>query len=320
MIRILVAVGLASLALVAGAEGYPSKTVTIIVPVPPGGGTDMFARIIGQGIAKSSGRSVVIDNRSGAGGTIAAALAAGAAPDGHTLFYSASSIVNHNTLYPNLTFDVARDLVAVSRPVMIPYVLAVHPSLPASSVKELLALAKARPGALNFGGSGAGSQSRLAMEMLKLRTGTDMMYVPYRGAGPVMNALVSGEVGMALLVIPLARPLAENGKLRVLAVTSRKRMELLPQAPTMIEAGVPDFEAIQWHGMFVPARTPQTIVQWLHANIRSTLQRPETRAHFAREGAEPVDESSQEFARFFASEVTKWREIIQRAGVKPAQM
>ena len=312
----LLAIVLACVPLAVTADDYPSKTITIIVPVPPGGGTDMFARIIGQGIAKASSRSVVIDNRSGAGGTIAAALAAGAAADGHMLFYSASSIVTHNTLFPNLSYDVTRDLAAVSRPVMIPFVLVVHPSLPAHSVNKLLALAKAKPGVINFGASGPGSQGHLSIELLKLRTGTNMVYVPYRGAGPVTNAVVSGEVGLALLVIPLARPHVDSGKLRVLAITSKKRVAMLPEIPTMNEAGVPGFEAIQWHGMFAPANTPESIITWLHTEIRHTLRQPQTREHFAREGAEPIDESSQDFTRFLHSEIAKWREIIHRAGIK----
>ena len=310
------AVMLACLPLVAAADDYPSRNITVIVPFAAGGGTDMFARVIGQGITKTTGRNVIIDNRSGGGGTIGTGMAAGAVPDGYTLLYSASSIMNHNTLYPKLSYDVERDFITVSRPVMIPFVLAVHPSLPAANVKQLIALAKARPGQLNYGGTGAGSQGSLSIELMKQHTGTNMVFVPYRGAGPVMNAVVSGEVGFAMLVTPLARPHLDNGKLRALAVTSKNRISLLPQLPTMAESGLPGFEAVQWHGMFAQAKTPDAIVKWLHANIRGTMQQPQTKEFFAREGAEPVDESSQEFAKFFRAEIAKWRDIIQRAGIK----
>jgi tripartite-type tricarboxylate transporter receptor subunit TctC len=307
---------LACLPLVAAADDYPSRNITVIVPFAAGGGTDMFARVIGQGITKTTGRNVIIDNRSGGGGTIGTGMAAGAVPDGYTLLYSASSIMNHNTLYPKLSYDVERDFITVSRPVMIPFVLAVHPSLPAANVKQLIALAKARPGQLNYGGTGAGSQGSLSIELMKQHTGTNMVFVPYRGAGPVMNAVVSGEVGFAMLVTPLARPHLDNGKLRALAVTSKNRISLLPQLPTMAESGLPGFEAVQWHGMFAQAKTPDAIVKWLHANIRGTMQQPQTKEFFAREGAEPVDESSQDFARFLRAEIAKWRDIIQRAGIK----
>jgi len=310
------ALACAPLAVAAAADDYPSKNITVIVPFAAGGGTDMFARIIGQGITKTSGRNVIIDNRSGGGGTIGAAMAAGAVPDGYTLLYSASSIMNHNTLYPKLSYNVERDFITVSRPVMIPFVLAVHPSLPAANVKQFVALARARPGELNFGGTGAGSQGSLSIELMKLRTGTNMVFVPYRGAGPVMNAVVSGEVGFAMLVTPLARPHVDSGKLRVLAVTSKNRISLMPQVPTMSESGLADFEAVQWHGMFAPAKTPDPVVKWLHADIRNTMRQPQTKEFFAREGAEPVDESPQDFAKFFSAEIVKWRDIIQRAGIK----
>lgn len=307
---------LACIPFVAAGDDYPSKNITIIVPFAAGGGTDIFARVIGEGITRASGRNAIIENRSGGGGTIGAGIAAGAKPDGYTLLYSASSIMNHNTLYPKLSYNVERDFITVSRPVMIPFVLVVHPSLPVRNVKQLVALAKSRPGQLNYGGTGVGSQGSLSIELVKQHTGTDMVFVPYRGAGPVMNAVVSGEVGFAMLVTPLARPHLDNGKLRVLAVTSKNRISLLPSVPTMSEAGLPGFEAVQWHGMFAPAGTAPQVVQWLHANIRGTMQQPKTREFFAREGAEPVDESPQEFARFLRAETAKWRDIIRRAGIK----
>lgn len=302
--------------LVAAADGYPSKNITVIVPFAAGGGTDMFARVIGEGISRASGRNAIIDNRSGGGGTIGTGMAAGAPPDGYTLMYTASSIMTHNTLYPKLAYDVERDFITVSRPVMIPFVLAAHPSLPATNVRQLIALARARPGQLNYGGTGVGSQGSLSIELMKQHTGTEMVFVPYRGAGPVMNAVVSGEVGFAMLVTPLVRPHLDNGKLRALAVTSRNRISLLPQLPTMSESGLAGFEAVQWHGMFAPAKTPDSVVRWLHANIRNTMGQPQTKEFFAREGAEPVDESPQEFARFLRAEIVKWRNIIQKAGIQ----
>jgi len=301
---------------VVGANSYPVKTVTIIVPVPAGGGTDLFARSFAQGMAKTSGRNVVVDNRSGADGTIAANMVATASADGYTLFYSAASIATHNTLHPNLPYDVVNDFSPVARPVVIPFVLVIHPSLPAHNVEQLLRLARAKPGALNFGASGAGSAGRLSMELLKITTNTNIVYVPYRGAAHVTTALVSGEVGISFIVTPLVRSYIDGGKLRALAVTSSKRALILPDVPTVSESGVPGFEAVQWHGMFAPKNTPGSVIKWLHTDMQRTLAEPQMKKRFAIEGGEPVDESTQEFSQFFRAEVAKWREIVRRTGIK----
>jgi len=295
---------------------YPSRIVTIVVPVAAGGGTDTFARLIAQGMQKTSGRNVIIENRSGGGNTIGTGVVARAAPDGYTLLYSASSIATQNSIYPGLPYNVERDFTPVARPVSIPFILVAHPSVPARNLKQLVSLAKKAPGNLSYGSTGAGSSSNLGMVMISQAAGIKMLSVNYRGAGPVQTAVMSGEVSLAMLVYPLARLQIENGKLRPIAVTSAKRSSLFPDVPTVRESGVKDFEMIQWHGLFAPARTPDAIVKWLHAEVQRIVRQPETKERFTAEGAEPVQESSEEFARMFRMEVKRTGELIQGLALK----
>lgn len=299
------------------AEGdYPSRVVTIVVPVAAGGGTDTFARLIAQSMQKTSGRNVIIENRSGGGGTIGAGVVARAVPDGYTLLYSASSIATQNSIYPGLPYNVERDFVPVARPVSIPFILVAHPSVPARSLKQLVSLAKKEPGNLSYGSSGAGSTSNLGMVMISQAAGVKMLGVNYRGAGPVQNAVLSGEVSLAILVYPLARLHVENGKLRPIAVTSAKRSSLFPNVPTVRESGFKDFEVTQWHGLFAPAKTPDGIIKWLHSEVQRIVGQSATKERFAVEGAEPVQESSEEFARMFRSESKRMGELIKDLALK----
>ena len=230
----------------------PSRTSLLVVPYPPGGGTDLFARVIAQDLAKQFDKQIVVDNRSGANGNIGAEFVTKAPPDGYTLLYTASPIAVSRVLSKVVRFDAQRDLRPISMTISIPLVLAVHPSLPVRNIKELVALAKAKPGTLTYSSSGPGASGHFTMELLNFATGIDTRHVPYRGAAPALTSVLSGETQMAFLVPPLVQSQAASGKLRAIAVSSRARSPVLPNVPTAQEQGLRDFEALQWHGFFAP--------------------------------------------------------------------
>jgi tripartite-type tricarboxylate transporter receptor subunit TctC len=300
----------------AAAQDYPSRNVTVVVPYPAGGGTDLFARAIAQQLSIGFGRQFIVDNRGGASGNIGAEAVARAAPDGLTVLYTASPIALSQALYQHLAFDAERDLKPVTMAVSIPQILAVHPSLPARSVKTFIGLAKSKPGALAYSSGGAGSGGHFAMELFALSTGLRMQHVPYRGAAPALTALLSGEVQAAFLVIPLVAPQLQSGKLRALGISSRRRSAVLPDVPTVQELGVKDFEALQWQGFFLPAKTSPQIVDRLYAGIAKALNVPEMKARAAAEGSEIIGSTPREFAEFFHREVVKYKEVAQRTGMK----
>jgi tripartite-type tricarboxylate transporter receptor subunit TctC len=301
----------------ANAQGYPAKNITLVVPYPAGGGTDLFARVISQDIAKQFERQIVIDNRSGANGNIGAELVVKSAPDGYTLLYTASPIAVSRVLSKIVRFDPQRDLRPISMTISIPLVLAVHPSLPASNLKELIALAKSKPGELTFSSSGPGASGHFTMALLNFETGIDTRHVPYRGAAPALTSVLSGETHMAFLVPPLVQTHAATGKLRPIAVSSRTRSSVFPKVPTVQEQGVRDFEALQWHGFFAPAATPEAVIRQLHDAIVKALGSAEVRSRLAAEGANVVGSSPAEFAAFFQKELVKWTAIAKRAGIQP---
>jgi tripartite-type tricarboxylate transporter receptor subunit TctC len=300
----------------AAAQSYPAKNIALVIPYPPGGGTDLFGRLIANDISRQFGRQIVVENRSGAAGHIGAEYVAKAAPDGHTLLYTASQIAVSKALGAALRYDPQRDLAPVSMTISIPLVLVVHPSLPVRNVKELIALARAQPGALNYSSSGAGASGHLTMALLNTRAGIDTAHVPYRGAAPSLTSVISGETQMAFLVPPIVQPHVASGKLRVIAVSGRERSSVFPKVGTVQEQGVRDYEALQWHGLFAPAGTPDAIVAQLQGAIVKALARPEMKARFAAEGASPVGSSPREFAKFFQDEVAKWSDVAKRAGIK----
>jgi tripartite-type tricarboxylate transporter receptor subunit TctC len=301
----------------ASGEGYPVKNITLVVPYPPGGGTDLFARAIAQDLVRQFGRQIVIDNRSGAGGNIGAEYVSKAAPDGYTLLYTASQIAVSRILSKSTRFDPQRDLRPISMSISIPLVLVVHPSLPVKNLKDLVALAKAKPGALTYSSSGQGASGHFTMELLNSKVGIDTRHVPYRGAAPSLTSVISGETQMAFLVPPLVHAHAAAGKLRVLAVSSRKRSSVFPNVATVEEQGVGEYEALQWHGFFAPVATPDAIVRQLHGAIVKALARPEIKSRLASEGASVVGSSPAEFAAFFQQELVKWTAVAKRAGIKP---
>ena len=316
-VRILVTTCIGLISCYTSAQEFPSRQITIIVPVSAGGGSDTFARAIAQKLSTGFGRIVLVDNRPGASSTIGTEVVVRAPPDGHTLLYAASAITLMNAFYSKLTFDTRRDLAPISMTVSIPQVLVVHPSLQVRNVKELLALAKSKPAALTYGSAGVGAAQHLAMELLRSKTGIDANHIPYRGAAPMQVSLLSGETQVGFLVIPLVQGHLKTGKMHALGVSARKRSTILPDIPTLHESGVADFEALQWHGFFAPAKVSAAIIGRLNQEIVKALAAPDMTERFVAEGAEVVASTPKEFATFYQSEITKWTEIVKRSGAKP---
>lgn len=293
------------------AAGYPVRTVTLVVPYAPGGGTDTFARALASHLTRLLGQPVVVENRSGASGNIGADAVARSAADGHTLLYAASTLALSRLVPNKLAFDPQRDLTPVARTISIPQVLVAHPSLGAAGAADLVALSRRDPHALSYGSGGPGSANHLAMELFKARSGLVAQHIPYRGTAPAMNAVLSGEVQLAFSVPPVAQGHIRAGKLRALAVSSPVRSSALPEVPSLRELGFADFEAMQWHGLFAPARTPAPVVERLHAALRAALAQPDFKALLAQEGAEAASGSPADFAREFGAEIAKWQELVR---------
>ena len=300
----------------ATAQAYPSKPVRLIVPFPPGGVTDIVGRLLAQKLGDALGQQVVVENRGGAAGAIGAAAAAKSAPDGYTLLMATATHAINATLVPNPNFDLVKDLAPVSLAASVPLLLAVHPSVPAKDVKELVAWAAARPGQANFASGSTGSASHLAGEMLKSAAKIDMVHVPYKGGSLAIQDLVAGQVGLMFENMPSILPFVQSGRLRGIAVTSARRSATTPELPTMIESGYPGFEAGSWYGLFAPAGTPREIVARLNADMDKALRQPETRKLLSQQGAEPIGNSEAEFAAFIQAEIAKWGRVIRAAGVK----
>jgi tripartite-type tricarboxylate transporter receptor subunit TctC len=300
----------------AWAQEYPLRSIRMLVPFPAGGGSDLIARVTAQKLSAALGQQVVVDNRAGASGNIAAELAAKSAPDGYTLMFANSSIAISPAVYQKLPFDPVKDLIPISMVSSYPFALTVHPSLPARSVKELVVLAKAKPGALSYSSAGAGTMSHLAMEQLLVRTGIKVTHLPYKGAAPATIGLLSGEAQLAFIVMPVAQAQINAGKLRGLGVAARTRSAVIPKVPTMQEAGFPNNEALQWNGLFAPAKTPPAILDRLHREVVKALATVEVKQRFADEGADPVGSTPAEFAAFFRSEAEKWADVAKRSGTK----
>lgn len=322
----LIVAGLAATALahvpeIARAQGaYPVKPVRILVGFAPGGFTDIAARIVGQKLGEALGQQVIVDNRPGANGVIAGDLAAKAAPDGYTLFMSSAGLVTNPVLYDKYQRDPLKEFTAVTLVAGIPNMLVVHPSLPARTVKDLLALARSRPGTLTQASAGTGSPGHLSGELLQLMTGTKFVHVPYKGSGPAMIDLVAGHVELSFPTIAAGIPHLRAGKLRALGVTTTRRSASLPEVPTIAEGGVPGYEVLGWYGVVGPAGMPRELVAQLGAEIAKLLRTPDVREKLAREGAEPVGNSPEEFAAFIAVEQRKWMKVIRAAGIRPARL
>jgi tripartite-type tricarboxylate transporter receptor subunit TctC len=287
--------------------------VTIVVPYPAGGGNDLFARLIASKLRTEPGARLLVENRTGASGNIGTASVLRVPADGNTLLYAASTLAINGWVNKDIGFDAGRDLRAVTITVSIPFVLATHPSLPVSSTKTLIAFAKKHAGELTFSSGGVGSANHFAMEAFKLKTGTDLRHIPYRGAAPALTALVSGETQMSFLVPPLVIPYLNNGKLRALGISSTTRLKILPDIPPLQEVGVPGFQAAQWHGFFVSAKTPAKIVQRLRPIISEALNSPDLSARIESAGATRLDLDTEQSQAFFQEEIKYWGEIVKGA-------
>jgi tripartite-type tricarboxylate transporter receptor subunit TctC len=305
-----------ALAVPAAAQLYPSRTLRIISPFAPGGGNDALCRTIAPKLSEGLKQPVVIENRSGANGIVGTEVAARAAPDGYTIILIPSGHAVNATLYRKLPYDTLKDFTPITLAASSPLVLAAHPSLPAKSVKELVALAKARPGQLAYGSAGIGSSGHLGGAQFEVLTGAKLLHVPYKGMGLVLTDLISGQVsltfGTSLSVVPHAR----SGRLRAIATTGARRSTALPELPTVAEAGVPGYEASLWYGFVGPARIPPEIVRRLNAELVAVLGMAEIRDRLASQGVEARPTSSAEFAKLLASDIERWAKVVQRAGIK----
>ncbi len=300
----------------ASAQTYPAKAIRLIVPLAPGGPSDILARTLAQKLSEGIGQSVVVDNRPGAGGTVGAEIAAKAPPDGYTIILVSTSYSINASLYPKLPYNTLKDLTAVSQLAAAPFILTVHPSLPAKSVRELLALAKKRPGDLNYASGGSGTGPHLAMEVLKERTGVDMVHVPYKGAGPAMNDLVAGQVQVQMVNMIAGLPLAKNGRIRAIAVSSARRSDAAPELPTIAESGVPGFDEGGQHGILIPSATPRDIVLKLNQEIVRAIRSPDVKRRLESEGADVVGSTPEQYAAVIRSDVEKWAKIVQKTGIR----
>jgi len=301
----------------APAQDYPAKTIRFIAPNLPGGPTDILARLIGQKLAESMGQPVVIENRAGAGGNIGTEVAAKAPPDGYTLVTGNNATFGANvSLYKQLGFDPLRDFAPIVLVATQPNILVVHPTLPVTSVKQLIALAKSRPGELNYAGSGMGAAAHLAAELFKSMAGVNIVHIPYKSAGPALVDLIAGQCQLMFATSLSVLPHIKTEKLRALAVTTSKRSRLMPELPTISEAGLPGFEAMTWHGVLTTGGTPPAIVSKLNTEINRALQQPDVRERLGALGAEIIGGTPKEFADHIQREIPKWAKVIKDAGVR----
>ena len=301
----------------ADAQDYPNKPITFIVPYPPGGGTDVIARILQEPLAAELGQPIIIDNRGGAAGNLGTDLAAKAPADGYTILFTLSSHTINPKLYDKLPFDVERDFAAVSLATLVPQILVAHPSVPANDVKELIALAKANPGKLNYASVGTGSPGHIAGELFKLKTGVDIVHIPYKGGGPAVIDTIGGQVQLLFVTMPAAWQHVKAGKLKALAVTSAKRTVTAPDVPTIGESGVPDYVVDSWYGALAPAKTPPAVIAKLNAAFAKVLDNPQIKERLLAQGAEAAPSSPAEFDRRIKEELAKWDAVIKTAKIKP---
>lgn len=296
------------------AQPYPSKPVRVVVPYPPGGPTDIVARVLFQQVAESTGQQFVIDNRAGAGGNIGAEHVAKSPADGYTVLIGTTAHAINMSLFKSLNYDVQKDLAPVSLLTQGPLVLVTHPQFPANSVKELIDMAKAKPGSLNFASSGNGQSTHLSAELFNSLAGTKMVHVPYKGSAPALSDLMTGQVGIMFDTTLSAMPFVRAGKLKALGVTSPQRTPAAPDVPTIAESGLPGYEVFAWNGVFVPAGTPKPIVAQLNEEIRKAMQLPQVRDKFSAQGFAASWNTPDQFGVFVRNEVDKWARTIKASG------
>ena len=318
LIAALVAASITPALAAESANDYPSKPIRLVVPFTPGGSTDILARVIGQKLTEAWGKQVVIDNRPGAGGNIGVDLVAKSPADGYTLVMGHIGTFGVNpTLYPKLPFDPVKDFQPITLVALVPNMLSVNPAVPARSVKELIALAKAKPGTINFGSGGNGSAAHLAGEYFKLMTKTEITHIPYRGTSPAVTDLIAGQIQMIITGVPPTLSFVKAGKLRALGVATARRLPLLPELPTIAEAGVPGYEATQWYGVLAPAGVPKPIVAKLNAEMVKAIKGADVREKLAAEAAEPVGNTPEEFSAFIKKEIARWAPVVKASGARP---
>ena len=296
------------------AQTYPERPLRFVIPFPPGGGADNLARIVGASAADKLGQQIVIDNRAGAGGNIAAEVVAKAAPDGYTILQANVSHAISTSLYKKLNYDLTRDFVPVTQLASIPFVLAVFPGLNVMSVKDLIARARSKPGDLAYASSGSGGPSHLAMELFKSMAGVDIRHIPYKGAVPGATDLMAGNVQMMFFTVSAALPLMSGGKVRCVAIASARRSPLAADIPTVGESGLPGFEATTWFGVMVPRGTPNTVVSRLHAAFTGALSATDVRDRVVKQGFEIVASTPDAFAAYVRAEIPKWAKVIKASG------
>jgi tripartite-type tricarboxylate transporter receptor subunit TctC len=301
----------------AAQSDYPSRPVRIVVPSSPGGGTDILARVLADHLARSMGGQFFVENRPGAGQMIGIESVARSAPDGYTLLMAASTLAINPAMYKKVSYDAVRDFAPITQVASLPNVLVVHPSLPVNSLGELIALAKQKPGQLTYASAGIGTSPHMGVELLKSMAGIDLVHVPFRGTGPAVTEVLSGRVPIGLPNTLSAKPLIDGGQFRALAVTGPKRAEGLPNIPTVAEAGVPGYEALQWYGLLAPAGTPPEIVTRLHREVAQALGRPDVQERLATDGAEAVGSTPAAFAKQIQDELVKWAKVARDAKIEP---
>jgi tripartite-type tricarboxylate transporter receptor subunit TctC len=315
-ILLLCLAGLAPVLACAQSETYPAKPVRLVIGLAPGGATDIQARLFAQKLTESMGRPFVVENRAGAGGTIAYAQVAKSPPDGYTLMGISSGYTITPSIYSKLPYDPLRDFTPVSMVVQAPFLLLVHPSLPVKSVKELLALARAKPGMLDAASAGQGSSTHMAFELFRTMANVKIAHIPYKGTGPALVDAVAGQVHMLFGNVLSSLVHAKSGRLRALAVTTARRSKVLPDLPTLDEAGVRGYENSTWFGVIAPAGTPPAVVGRLNAELVKAAQAPEIIERIAPDGGEPVGSTPDQFGRHIATEIARWRKVVKDAGIR----
>ena len=297
-------------------DSYPTKPIRFILPFPPGGGTDILGRIVAERLTSSLGQPVVLENRGGAGGNVGAEAAAKAAPDGYTIVLVAPSLAISPSLYTRLNYDPVKDLAPISLVGTVPNVLITHPSLPAQTLAEFIALAKTKPGGMNFGSGGSGTSNHLAGELFNNVAGVRLVHVPYKGVNLAMNDVLGGQIQLVVIGIPAAAPHIKAGRLRAFGVIAPQRSPALPEVPTVAEAGLSNFEVTTWYGVLAPAGTPRPIIGRLNAELVRVMHAPDLQARFAATGTEPRTSTPEEFADYIRQEIAKWGKVVRDANLK----
>src|SRR6266850_4818516 len=296
-------------------DAYPSRPVRLILPFPPGGGTDILGRLVAERLAARLGQPVVTDNRGGAGGNVGAEAAARAAPDGYTLLFAATTLAISPSLYAKLNYDPFRDFAPISLVATVPNVMITHPSVPARTLQEFIALAKAKPGEMNFGSGGNGTSNHLGGELFNMVAGVKLVHIPYKGVNLAMNDAMAGNVQLVLIGITAAAPQIKAGKLRALAVLAPQRSAALPDVPTAAEAGLPGFDVTTWYGLLAPGGTPRQVIARLNVELVRTMNEPDLKERLAGMAAEPRTSTPEEFAAYIREEAARWGEVVRKAGL-----